>query len=187
MHGVIESVVLAKKYVTPFLLFHPFVVGSVEAAYWTGWRFNPAPRRADLRRQQLGRTGDPLDALELPLSNAERRAFEMSLAALRRDSSETDLPEWRKLQAVADPQLDASGQPFLKAQMDGQTVQVGLSRSNALRFDTPPEFVQGLLVTRLETELKSRKPRTSQPQVESDWRLLQNAMESREAGLVPLR
>ena len=111
----------------------------------------------------------------------------MSLAALRRETSEAGLPEWRKLQAVADPQLDPSGQPFLKAQMDGQTVQVGLSRSNALRFDTPPEFVQGLLVTRLESELRSRKPGTSQPQVERDWRMLQNAVESREAGLAPPR
>lgn len=183
VHGVIESVVLAKKYVTPFLLFHPFVVGSVEAAYWTGWRFNPAQGALIFDASNL-HAGDPRDALELPLSDVERRSFETSLAALRRQSLEANVPEWRKLQAVADPQLDPSGQPFLKAQMDGQTVQIGLSRSNALRFDTPPEVVQGLLVTRLESELKSRKPRTSQPQVESDWRLLQNVVESRDAGLV---
>jgi hypothetical protein len=53
VHGVIESVVLAKKYVTPFLLFRPFVVGTVEAAYWTGWRFNPA--KGALRCQQSER------------------------------------------------------------------------------------------------------------------------------------
>ena len=61
VHGVIESVVLAKKYVTPFLLFHPFVVGSVEAAYWTGWRFNPAQGALIFDASNL-RTGDPLGA-----------------------------------------------------------------------------------------------------------------------------
>src|SRR5213079_1341884 len=41
VHGVIESLVLVKKSVTPVLLFHPFVIGTVETAYWAGWRFNP--------------------------------------------------------------------------------------------------------------------------------------------------
>ena len=186
VHGVIESVVLAKKYVTPFLLFHPFVVGTVEAAYWAGWRFNPA-KGALIFDANKWNAGDQRDALELPLSSGQRRSFEISLAALRRESVAVTLPEWRKLQSVADPQLDASGEPFLKAQIDGETIQVGLSRGNALRLDTPPELVQGLLVTRLEGELKSRKPRASGPQVESDWRLLQNAVEAREAGLAPLR
>src|SRR5215467_2784997 len=44
VHGVIESVVLAKKYVTPVLLFHPLLVGGVEAAYWAGWRFDPTKK-----------------------------------------------------------------------------------------------------------------------------------------------
>jgi hypothetical protein len=186
VHGVIESVVLAKKYVTPFLLFHPFVVGTVEAAYWAGWRFNPAKGALIFDANNMN-AGDPRQVLELPLSSDQRRFYELSLAAIKRGSIGADLPEWRKLQAVADPQLDASGQPFLKAQLDGGTIRVGLSRSNALLFDTPPEFLQGLLVTRLDNELKSNKPRTSQPQVESDWKLLQRAVEAREAELGPLR
>ena len=186
VHGVIESVVLAKKYVTPFLLFHPFVVGSVEAAYWAGWRFNPGEGALIFDANNL-KASDPREALEQPLSSHERRFYEERLESVKGESLESDMPKWRKLEARGTPQLDASGQPLLKAQMDGETVQVGLSRGNALRLDTPPEIVQGLLVTRLENELKSRKPRASQSQVESDWRLLQDAVEAREAGLVAPR
>ncbi len=186
VHNLIESVVLAKKYVTPFLLFHPFVVGTVEVAYWTGWRFDPAKGALIFDANTLN-AGDPRYALESPLRASERHSFEMSLAALKRESVDANLPEWRKLQAVASPELDASGEPFLKADVEGETIQVGLSRSNALRLDTPPEIVQGLLVTRLEDELKSRKPRTSGAQVESDWKLLQNAVESSQAALAPPR
>src|SRR5579863_8300424 len=190
VHGVIESVVLAKKYVTPFLLFHPEVVGTVELAYWAGWRFNPAKGALifDLDSGDANdwNISDPRNALEVPLSSAQRRSYEKALSDSKRACLETDLPEWRKLQAIADPQLDASGQPFLKAQMEGHAVQVGLSRGNALRLAAPPEFVQGLVVTRLQDELKSRKPRASRQQVESDWKLLQQ-IESRQAELTAPR
>jgi len=203
VHGVIESLVLAKKYVTPVLLFHPFVVGAVEAAYWTGWRFDPA-KGALIFNPNLDATSDansdanpyassdanswdPSDsrnALELPLSRDQRRAYERALSAAQREGSEAELPDWRKLQASAEPQLDASGQPFLRAQVEGKTVLVGVSRGNALRLSAPPEFAQQLLLTRLEHELKSGKPaRTSQEQVESDWKLLEQATEARQADL----
>lgn len=182
VHGVIESVVLAKKYVTPFLLFHPEVVGVVEVAYWAGWRFNPG-KGALIFDAGSWDISDPRNALQRPLTGDERRSYEISLATVKRESLEADLPEWRKFQAIADPQLDATGQPFLKAQMEGHDIQVGLSRSNAMRLVTPPEFVQGLVATRLGDELKSRKPRASGEQVESDWKLLQRAVEAREADL----
>ncbi len=182
VHGVIESVVLAKKYVTPFLLFHPEVVGVVEVAYWAGWRFNPGKGALIFDAGSWDIT-DPRNALQRPLTGDERRSYEISLAIVKRESLEADLPEWRKFQAIADPQLDASGQPFLKAQVEGHDIQVGLSRSNALRLVSPPEFIQGLVATRLENELKSHKPRASGEQVESDWKLLQRAIEAREADL----
>src|SRR5579863_3638476 len=62
VHGVIESIVLAKKYVTPFLLFHPEVVGTVEVAYWAGWRFNPA-KGALIFDATSGEVSDPRDGL----------------------------------------------------------------------------------------------------------------------------
>lgn len=191
VHGVIESVVLAKKYVTPFLLFHPFVVGSVEAAYWTGWRFNPAKGAMIFDASNLDASNldasDPRDTLQAPLTTAQRRSYAASLANLRRESLEGDVPEWRKLQAMAAPQLDASGEPFLKAELDGEIIQVGLSRSNALRLAATPELVQGLMITRLDNELKTRKPRASEQQVASDWKLLQQASQSRRADLIPSR
>jgi len=186
VHGVIESVVLAKKYVTPVLLFHPELVGTVEVAYWAGWRFNPAKGALIFDAGNLV-SSDPSAGLESPLTTAQRRSYKTSLANLRRESLEVELPQWRRLQAIAAPQLDASGQPFLKAELNGENVQVGLSRSNALRLVAPPEFVQGLVVTRLADELKSRKPRASGQQVASDWKLLQEASRSPRADLTAVR
>jgi hypothetical protein len=183
VHGVIESVVLAKKYVTPVLLFHPFVVGTVEAAYWAGWRFNPAKGALifDVSQWDLS---DPRNALALPLTSTQRRSYEISLATVKRESIAAELLEWRKIQASAEPQVDASGQPFLKAQVEGETILIGLSRGNALRLTAPPEFTQELVLTRLEHQLKSSKPpRASQHGIESDWKLLEQAVEARQAEL----
>src|SRR5216684_7239579 len=150
VHGVIESLVLAKKYVTPVLLFHPFVIGTVEVAYWAGWRFNPA-KGAFIFDASSWDTSDPANVMEPPLSSAQRSSYQTSLAAMRRESLEAEMPGWRQLQAGAEPQMDASGQPFLKAQVEGQTLLIGLSRGNALRLTAPPEFTQELVLTRLES------------------------------------
>jgi hypothetical protein len=183
VHGVIESVVLAKKYVTPVLLFHPFVVGTVEAAYWAGWRFNPA-KGALIFDPNSWDLSDPRNALALPLTSAQRNSYEKALSNVQRENIEAELAEWRMLKASAEPQLDASGQPFLKAQLEGQTVLIGLSRGNVLRLTAPPEFVQDLVLTRLEHELKSGKPpRASQQGIASDWKLLEQAVEARQAEL----
>jgi hypothetical protein len=203
VHGVIESLVLAKKYVTPVLLFHPFVVGAVEAAYWTGWRFDPAKGALIFNANSDANSdanpyassdanswdpSDPRNGLELPLSSNQRRTYERALSAAQREGSEAELPEWRKLQASAEPQLDASGQPFLRAQVEGKTVLVGVSRGDALRLSAPPEFAQQLLLTRLNSELKSGKPaRASEKQVESDWKLLEEATEASQAELAASR
>jgi hypothetical protein len=176
VHGVLESLVLAKKYVTPVLLFHPFLVGTVEVAYWAGWRFNPAKGALIF---------DPATGLEMPLTDAQRRAYESSISVLKRNTEEAEsTPDWRKIAASAEPQLDAAGQPFLRMQMGGRTVHVGLCRGNALRLTAPPELVQELLLTRLEHELKSGKPsRASEQQVKTDWKMLQGAVEARQAVL----
>ncbi len=183
VHGVMESLVLAKKYVTPVLVFHPFVIGTVEVAYWAGWRFNPA-KGAFIFDASSWDTSDPANVMEPPLSSAQRSSYQTSLAAMRRESLEAEMPGWRQLQAGAEPQMDASGQPFLKAQVEGQTLLIGLSRGNALRLTAPPEFTQELVLTRLESELKSGKPaRASRHGIESDWKLLEQAVEARQAEL----
>ncbi len=181
VHGVMESVVLAKKYVAPVLLFHPFVVGTVEAAYWAAWRFNPG-KDALIFNPSRG----PAGGLELPLTTAQYRSYQSSLLALLQADAEGGVvPEWRKLQAGAEPQLDVNGQPFLRMQMGGQPLQVGICRSNAFRLSAPPEMVQGMLLTRLDQQLKQQKPsRISRMQMESDWKLLERAVEARQAALI---
>ncbi|HVI04552.1 MAG TPA: hypothetical protein VM711_00460 [Sphingomicrobium sp.] len=177
VHGIIESLVLAKKYVTPVLLFHPFLVGGVEAAYWAGWRFDPA-------RGAL--IFDPANGLEPPLTSSERRHYQKSLAAAKRETLAGErLPSWRKLEARAQPVVDPAGAPFLEMEQDGQKLRVGVCRDNALRVPAPPELVEDLMVSRLEQELKPGKPaKASRRQVAGDWRLLEQAAKSRQASVL---
>jgi hypothetical protein len=175
VHGVIESVVLAKKYVTPVLLFHPVLVVGVEAAYWTGWRFDPAKGALIF---------DPVRGLETPLTAEQRAWYIKSLSAMKHENVETELPNWQKFAADTEPQLDATGQPFLQARGEGRTTQIGICRDNALRISTPSQLVEGLLFARLEQELKSKKPaHASEQQIQSDFKLLQQVTKSREASL----
>ncbi len=179
VHGVIESVVLAKKYVTPVLLFHPFVVGTVEAAYWAGWRFNPAKGAYifDPDSPDLGRS------IERPLTAEQRRAYEDMVAAARKAASESeDVPSWKTVATEARPKLDAEGHPYLEVALEGETIPVGLCRANALRFSGSPELVQELALTRMELELKSKKPaRISEKELKRDWQLYRDARGVREA------
>jgi len=180
VHGVIESLVLAKKYVTPVLLFHPFLVGSVEAAYWAGWRFNPAQGALIFDPETAG------SSLDRPLTTAERRTYEKSLAARRRDSELGLLPSWPKLEAKAEPELDALGKPFLRVKDADRSIEVGVCRGNILRMDAPPDLVQDLVFSRLKQELKPGKPPlASDRQIDNDFKLLQRALAARQASLSP--
>lgn len=176
VHGVLESVVLAKKYVTPVLLFHPVLVAGVETAYWTGWRFDPAKGALIF---------DPVHGLQTPLTAGQRSWYAKSLSAMKHENVETEIPNWQRFAAQTEPQLEATGQPFLQARGEEAITQVGICRDNALRMSTPPQLVEGLLFARLEQELKSKKPaHASEQQIESDFRLLQQVTKSREASLV---
>jgi len=176
VHGVLESLVLAKKYVTPVLIFHPFLVAGVEAAYWTGWRFDPSKGALIF---------DPVRGLETPLSSGQRAWYEKSLSAMKHENIEAEpLPNWQKFEAKTEPQFDATGQPFLQTRAEGATTQIGICRDNAFRLVAPPELVEGLLFARLEQELKPKKPaHASQQQIESDLNLLQQATKATEASL----
>jgi hypothetical protein len=203
VHGVIESL-LAKKYVAPFVLYHPILVATVETAYWAGWRFNPAnralvfdPNSMNPARQaekpDIGDIGNinikdqQFPGLDAALTPAQRRSYERSVARLRRTTADS-LPNWRKFQSEAEPQVDPSGRPFLQLETAGSVVQVGVCRDNALSLPAPQEVVQQLLFSRLEEELKSGKPtRTSLQQVETDFHLLEQAVEAREASLLEQR
>ena len=176
VHGVIESLVLAKKYVTPVLLFHPVLVVGVETAYWTGWRFDPAKGASIF---------DPVRGLETPLTSAQRAWYQKSLSAMKHENIEGEpLPNWHEFVATTEPLLDATGQPFLQARGQDLTTQVGICRDNALRISAPPQLVEGLLFARLNQELKSKKPaHASVAQIENDLELLQQVTKSSEASL----
>jgi hypothetical protein len=176
VHGVIESVVLAKKYVTPVLAFHPFLVGGVEAAYWAGWRFDPAKGALIF---------DPAGGLDKPLTEAQRRWYEKALTAIQHENIQGGtLADWRKLEARMQPQLGLAGQPILEVHEQDKTTQIGICRDNVLGTIAEPELVQDLLFARLHQELRPSKPaHASERQVETDWRLLQQATKAREASL----
>jgi hypothetical protein len=181
VHGVIESLVLAKKYVTPVLLFHPFVVGTVETAYWAGWRFNPGKGALifDPASAHSGR------GLEKPLTAAQRHFYQSLVEATKRREVETEaLPPWRKLETESQVSLDAQGRAVEQVLLEGRVVPVGTCRANALRISGSPELVEGLVLARIETELKPKNPtRTSESQIQSDWKLLEAARGASEAAV----
>jgi hypothetical protein len=179
---VIESLVLAKKYVTPVLLFHPFVIGGVEAAYWAGWRFNPAKGALIFDQDSPELT----QGLERPLTEAERRFYQGLVVRAKRASYESEeVPSWRRFEAGAEPRLDAAGQPFLRLQIEGRPVQLGLCRSNTLQLSAPPEIVEGLVLTRMQEELKRKPARVSDREMRRDWDLLGQARAISRASIGP--
>jgi hypothetical protein len=179
VHGVLESLVLAKKYVTPVLLFHPFVVGTVEAAYWAGWRFDPAKNALIFNAN----TANPTRFLEPPLTAGQRRSYQGLVSAMAKAESESEeLPDWHKLESLGTPQLDARGRALLQVQLEGSTVALGLCRSNA-NISGSPELVEGLLLSRLQHQLKSKKSRASETMIQGDWQMLQEARQANLASL----
>jgi hypothetical protein len=181
VHGVIESLVLAKKYVTPVLLFHPFVIGTVEVAYWAGWRFNPAKGAYIFDPN----SPDPERSLERPLTAEQRHGYGDLVAVARKTATESEgIPSWKKIATEGRPKLDSEGHPYIEVALEGETIPVGLCRANALRLSGSPELVQELALTRMELELKSKKPaRISEKELKRDWQLFQDAREAQEASL----
>jgi hypothetical protein len=171
VHGILESVLFAKKYMTAVLVLHPVVAGSVEVAYWTGWHFDPALHAAVF---------DPGRGLELPISNAERHRYHVLVEGLKRalqPEGFENTAAWSQLETRAEPELDSSGHPMLQVEVFGKNVKIGICRANALRIPAPLEFTEQLLLTRLDQELKPGTPsRASQREVEDDWELLQESL-----------
>src|SRR5581483_3955744 len=181
VHGVLESVFFQKKYVTPVLLFHPFVVGAVEGAYLAGWRFNHGKNALVFNPSAT----NPMKDFDPPLTAAQRRSYSELVALMRRSNDLDEFPSWRRLESRSTPQIDAQGRPFVQVNFDGREVPVGICSANALRVSRSPELVQDLVLSRLEAQLKAKKPRISEQSVRSDWKLLESAREQSEATLAP--
>jgi hypothetical protein len=174
IHGVVDSVLLTKKYMMPLMLLHPVMAASVGVGYWAGWRFRP---------QKDAMVFDPRRALELPLAADERRTYKTLLDQVKRALATEELAapnmRWRKVLAVAEPSVDHNGKPVLRLQEAESTIEIGLCRENLLDQQTPAQFVQQLLITRLEDLLGPGSPsRASQAEVDNDWKLLQQSLAS---------
>jgi len=179
IHGVVDSVLLAKKYMMPLMLLHPVMAGSVGVGYWAGWRFRP---------EKDAMVFDPRRTLEPPLAADERRTYKTLLEQAKRALASEEFRahdiKWRKVRADAEPSVDQQGKPVLRLQEAESTIEIGLCRENLLEEQTPPQFVQQLLITRLEDLLRPGSPsRASQTDVENDWKLLQQTFASNKENM----
>lgn len=168
VRGVVESAFKAKKYMAPLLVWHPVIVGCFAAAYFTGSSgFDPG-------RDAL--VFDPRRDLEPPMSAQQRRESQSLMELLARRLTEgTALEEvkWPRLEASAEPQLDAAGRPLLRLLVGDNPVEVGLARENIVSESESTEIAQHLLLVRLREELRKSAPKVSQSDVRSDLRLLE--------------
>jgi len=160
VHGVVESVLKSKKYLLPVAVLHPVVTAFLAAAYVSDGRFDPA------RHAMISQSGINL---EPPLAASERREYEseLRLAETRREAK-----NWAHLETAGEPRLDQYGRPALRLRVNGEPVDVGISRENIAL--APPDVASELMAARLRMELqRSGGPKASATQVMDDWKLLQ--------------
>src|ERR1700690_67716 len=192
VHGVLESAITAKKYMLPLLVLHPYVAGSLIAAYWGRGRFDPSKNALIL---------DAKNQLDAPLTRPERRAAQDRFEELVRPASAERAPEriteriaervveriterttendshWPSLQAASEPTLDPSGEPQLQVRSSGEVTPVGIARTNILGAPESVEFAADLVKARLREELKPAAARkTARADVESDFALLRRLL-----------
>jgi hypothetical protein len=181
-HGVVESFFKSKKYIVPSAVASPIFAGCVAGVYFTtgAGHFEPA-RHANIF--VAGR------AAELPAEREDIKAYQTQLkhylaGAYPETSVEHVEKVWAKLQSKAQPALDSQGHPILEMQIGEKFVRVGVSASNIMNGDAPPELVRQLLEARLGSELRHPSPPTiSESEVDRDWNLLQRAVSERDSSL----
>jgi hypothetical protein len=178
IHGLVESIFKAKKYVIPLAAFHPLVAGGVASVYLVGGRFNPAKNALVF---------SPGGGLEEPLTADERRTYQKNLDELLLTlPDEKPGPEgtsWQQFQEKAQPGLDSFGRPVLQMAISDKVVALGISRKSFLGDEAPSELQREFLVTRVRAELAAgRAPRTSRIALREDWELLQKVIAARSEG-----
>ena len=180
VHGVLESVMAAKKYMLPLVVLHPYIGGGVLIEYFGHRRFDPA-------RNDLIFSVDLDGQLDAPMTREERLRYQSRMAELSQTSGVDPLNEakgkeggakevksWERLQASATPGIDTSGQPVLQLHIGDDLAQVGNSRVNILGVSDSPELAARLLEARLRQELRPATARKTSPSdVENDLALLQ--------------
>lgn len=181
-HGVVESFFKSKKYIVPSVVVSPIFAGCVAGVYFTtgAGHFEPS-RSANVF--VAGR--EP----ESPAGREDIRAYQLQLkhylAGAYPERSERHIEKaWARLQASAKPALDSQGRPILEMQLGEKSVQVGISASNIMNGNPPPELVRQLLEARLGSELRHPVARgISESEVERDWSLLQQAASDSDSRL----
>ena len=181
-HGVVESFFKSKKYIVPSAVVSPIFAGCVAGVYFTtgAGHFEPA------RNANVFVAGhDP----ESPAAREDIKAYQAELkhylAGAYPEASPQHIEKtWGRLQAKAKPDVDSQGHPILEMQVGGKFVRVGVSASNIMNNNPPPELVRQLLEARLGSELRHPVPRSlSETEVERDWDLLQKAASESESRL----
>jgi hypothetical protein len=179
VHGVLESVLSAKKYMVPLLsvlILHPYIGGGVLAAHYGYPRFNPAQHALVL---------DSRWQLDQPMTSADRRAYQSELDELRQlgsmqDSSADSSNEgktWAQLQAGAQPELDSTGTPVVQVRIGSDVAKVGIARTNLLNDPGASVLAAKLLAARIQQELRPAMARKSPPKdVASDLSLLRQLL-----------
>ncbi len=175
VHGVVESLFKAKKYIVPSVVVSPMFAGCVAAVYvGTGaGHFEPA------RNAMVFVVGG---APERPLGAEDRRAYQRQLkhflagAYPEKPGRKVD-KAWARVQSKAKTSVDEQGRPVLEVQVGESRVQIGVSADNVLSGSAPPEMERQLLAARLQAELRRRSPRgLSETEVARDWELLQKTL-----------
>ena len=179
VHGVVESVVAAKKYMLPLVALHPYIGAGLLAGY-LGHYYDPS-RNALVADSSL--------QLDSPLTRQERVTYENRLnemtqsdsangRLIRTKTKEIGEPKiWERLQAKAEPGLDASGRPIAYVRVGDTSTSVGLSRLNILSSPDSSELAAKLIEARLRQELQpSGARKTSRANVEADLALLRQTL-----------
>jgi hypothetical protein len=191
VHGVLESVMAAKKYMLPLVVLHPYIGGGLLVEYFGHRRFDPA------RNAMVWESGE----LDAPMTREERVTLQSRLDELSENPSAVDplnngknegknkeAKNWERLQASATLGLDTSGRPVVQVHIGDDLAQVGLARANILSVSDSPEFAARLLEARLRQELRPGTARkTSRSEVKKDLALFQYllSLQPGEAAVTP--
>jgi hypothetical protein len=179
VHGVLESIVAAKKYMTPLFLLHPYISGGVMAAYLGHGRFDPSRHALVL---------DSSNRLAAPITQAQRRREQNRFEELTQTSSAGD-PDvegrtWEGLQSAGEPAFDFQGEPIIQIKSAAYPEWVGIARGNVLSGSGPSQVAAKLVEARLRQELRrSATSKTAASDVTGDLNLLQQLLAQPGAAL----
>jgi hypothetical protein len=175
VHGGLESIVAAKKYMLPLFLLQPYVAGGLVAGHLGEGRWDPARHAPVL---------DSRHQLDAPITRADRRSFQSRLDELTRtgpaNDTLRDAKNWEHLQAAAETKLNSSGQPVVEVHLGTAVAQIGISSGDILNWSESPELAARLLEARLYQELRPAvASKTAHGDVENDLALLQQIISGR--------